>query len=101
MSYCINPKCQKRQNPDALEHCQACGSSLIVNERYRLVRPLRELDARHLTEIFEVDNWGTPKVLKVLTSNRRRLVELFEQEAQVLQRLKHLGIPKVDAYFTW
>lgn len=99
MSYCINPKCQRRQNPDNLEHCQACGTSLIINERYRLVRPLRELDGKHPTEIFEVDNCGTLKVLKVLISNRRRLVELFQLESQVLQRLKHLGIPSVDTYF--
>ena len=99
MSYCINPKCQRRQNPDNLERCQACGTSLIINERYRLVKPLRELDRQHPTEIFEVDNCGTPKVLKVLISNRRRLVELFQLEAQVLQRLKHLGIPNVDTYF--
>jgi len=99
MSYCINPKCQRRQNPDNLEHCQTCGTTLIINERYRLVKPLRELEGQHPTEIFEVDNCGTPKVLKVLISNRRRLVELFQLEAQVLQRLKHVGIPSVDTYF--
>lgn len=101
MSYCINPKCQKRQNPDELENCQACGSSLTLNERYRLIKPLRELDGRHPTEIFEVDNCGTPKVLKVLTSNRRRLVELFQREAQVLQRLNYPGIPSIDTYFVF
>ena len=99
MSYCINPTCQRRQNPDNLDHCQACGTSLIINERYWLVRPLRELDGQHPTEIFEVDNCGTPKVLKVLISNRRRLIELFQLEAQVLQRLKNLGTPSVDNYF--
>lgn len=99
MSYCINPKCQRRQNPDNLDYCQVCGTNLIINERYRLVKPLRELDGKHPTEIFEVDNCGTTKVLKVLITTRRRLVELFQLEAQVLQRLKHWGIPRVDNYF--
>ncbi|GAB4176259.1 MAG: hypothetical protein Fur006_07190 [Coleofasciculaceae cyanobacterium] len=37
------------------------------------------------------------KVLKVLTNNHPKYVELFQREAQVLYRLKHHGIPKVDA----
>lgn len=101
MSYCINARCQERQNPDELESCQACGSSLLINERYRLIRPLRQLDGQHPSEIFEVDNLGTLKVLKVLVSNRRRLVELFQREAEVLQQLKHLGIPRVEAHFVF
>jgi CHASE2 domain-containing sensor protein/predicted Ser/Thr protein kinase len=100
MSYCINPKCLHRKNPDDLELCQSCGANLIINERYRLIRPLRELDPHQHTEIFEVDNLGTPKVLKVLTSNRRRLVKLFEQEAKILEKLKDLEVPQVDTYFT-
>lgn len=101
MSYCINPRCQKRQNPDYLDRCHACGSSLLINERYRLIRPLRELDGLHPTEIFEIDNCGTAKVMKVLTSNRRRLVEMFQREAEVLRQLHHVGVPHVDTYFTF
>ena len=42
-----------------------------------------------------------PKVLKVLTSNHPKYVELFQREAQVLSQLNHRGIPNVepDAYF--
>ncbi|WP_208340906.1 CHASE2 domain-containing protein, partial [Aetokthonos hydrillicola] len=101
MSYCINPWCGERDNSDHLEYCQACGSSLLINERYRIIKPLRELDEQHPTEVFEIDNCGTRKVLKVLISNRRRLVELFQQEAQVMQRLIHSGIPRVDNYFVF
>ncbi len=99
MSYCINPWCLHRQNPDDQEFCQNCGSSLIINERYRVIKPLRELDQNHHTEIFEIDNLGTTKVLKVLTSRRRRLIEFFEQEARILKQLKHLGVPQIDTYF--
>ncbi|ACC81653.1 CHASE2 domain-containing protein [Nostoc punctiforme] len=99
MSYCINPWCLHRKNYDDREFCQNCGSSLTINERYQVIKPLRELDKNHHTEIFEIDNLGTIKVLKVLTSNRRRLIELFEQEARIPKHLKHLGVPQVDTYF--
>lgn len=101
MSYCINPRCQKRQNPDNLQRCQFCGSRLLINGRYLLVKPLRELSQLHTTEIFEVDDRGTAKVLKVLNSDRPKLVELLQQEARVLQKLQNLGVPKVYEYFTF
>jgi CHASE2 domain-containing sensor protein/predicted Ser/Thr protein kinase len=101
MSHCINPRCQQRQNPDNLQKCQFCGSLLLINGRYRLVKPLRELSGLHSTEIFEVDDRGTAKVLKVLNSDRSKLIELLQQEAKVLQILQNLGVPKVYEYFTF
>ena len=100
MSYCINPICLNRYNADDLERCSSCGSSLIINERYRLLKPLQESNQQHNTEIFEIDNLGTIKILKVLTSKRQRLVELFEQEAEILQNFQDLATPNVEAYFT-
>jgi CHASE2 domain-containing sensor protein/predicted Ser/Thr protein kinase len=101
MSYCINPKCQIRQNPDNLAKCSFCGTSLLINGRYLLVKPLRELSGLHTTEIFEVDDRSTRKVLKVLNSDRSKLIELLQQEAKVLQKLQNLGVPKVYEYFTF
>jgi eukaryotic-like serine/threonine-protein kinase len=47
------------------------------------------------------DRNSVPKVLKILTSNHPKHVELFQREARVLARLQHHGIPKVEpnAYF--
>ncbi|MBW4665104.1 MAG: CHASE2 domain-containing protein [Chroococcus sp. CMT-3BRIN-NPC107] len=101
MIYCINPRCQKRQNPDNLQKCQFCGSRLLINGRYKLVKPLRELSGQHTTEIFEVDDRGTTKVIKVLNSDRSKFIELLQQEARVLQRLQNSGIPKIYEYFTF
>ncbi|MEQ8997233.1 MAG: serine/threonine-protein kinase [Coleofasciculus sp. B1-GNL1-01] len=100
--YCINPHCQQRQNPDELECCQTCGTPLLIHDRYRLIQPLRRLDSRKYTDIFEVDDQGTGKVMKVLKDNHAKLVELFEREALTLELLNHPGIPKVesDGYFT-
>ena len=101
MSYCINPNCGDRLNSDELQHCHSCGSSLTIKDQYRLIKPLRKLNGQHQTEIFEVDDGSKLKILKVLTNNRRRSVELFEQEYQVLKQLFELPVPKVYAYFTF
>ncbi|WP_354635822.1 tetratricopeptide repeat protein [Planktothricoides raciborskii] len=99
MIYCINPECKHRENDDNLTSCQACGTPLLVRNRYRLIRPLRKLDRRLATEIFEVEDIKdnhTRKVLKILKDNEPKLVEKFEEEALTLQWLDRPGIPKVD-----
>lgn len=100
MSYCINPKCPQRQQAAALTQCAACGTELVVGDRYRLMHPLRELDDWSATDIFEVVDQDAFKVMKVLKQPKLR--PLFEREAQTLQRLSHPGIPQVDldGYFT-
>jgi serine/threonine protein kinase len=110
VSYCINFKCEQRENPKHLECCQACGTSLLLKNRYRLILPLRPLHVRGHAEIFEVEDLGVEaaigsryKVLKVLKKNDSTLVRLFKQEADALNKLNHPGIPKIslgDGYFT-
>lgn len=102
MIICINPECQNRQNLNDSEFCRFCGNSLIINDRYRLLQPLRPLNDRHSTEVFEIDDRGTRKVMKVLTSNRSDEIEHFERESLILQWMNDPGIPKVemDGYFT-
>ena len=105
MSYCINPRCSHRENSDTSEYCQSCGTALVLDHRYRLLRPLRELDEWEPSEIFEVHDAkdmteGRTKVLKVL--KKPILLPLFEREVKTLQQLEHPGIPQVEAdgYFS-
>ncbi len=109
MSYCINPNCSNRQNPNDLECCQACGTRLLINERYQSIKPLR-IGSDYNSEVFEVQDFrepGTSKVLKCLAPRYQnsRVAELFEREAVALgwltNRQHHPGIPKVepDGYF--
>lgn len=102
MSYCINPWCAQRHNPDDLDRCQTCETPLRVRDRYRLIRPLRELDEWEPSEIFEVEDLehSSIKVLKVL--KKEILLPLFEREVLTLQQLDHPGIPQVqdDGYFS-
>lgn len=100
MSYCINPRCSHRNNPDELSHCKSCHTPLLVEGRYRLVRPLRQLDEWEPSEVFEIDDQGQTKVLKIL--KKKLLQPLFEREVATLQNLNHPGIPQVepDGYFS-
>lgn len=103
MTYCINPDCKQRQNPNNIDRCQACGTPLIIGG-YQLLKPLRSLDPRSYTDVFEAeDRQGTRKVIKVLKDSSTQLVEMFVREAFTLQLLNHPGIPKVeiDGYFTF
>lgn len=112
MVYCINPLCNQRQNPEDSERCLACGTPLLINDRIRLLEPLRLFnnDPYSYTEVFEVDDAGTKwhpvrerRVMKVLKWSEPKLVELMRREVFALQVIKHPGIPKatIDDYFTF
>jgi serine/threonine protein kinase len=102
VSYCLNPKCPNPSDPanSGKSACIHCGSELLLQGRYRLVAPL---GGGGFGRTFEVDDNGARKVLKVLLKEHPKAVELFKQEADVLVRLRHPGIPKVDrdGYFTF
>lgn len=77
--------------------CQACGSELLLDGRYRVIRLIS--DKGGFGKTYEVRYSGTAKVLKVLINNSAKAVELFEREARVLQQLSHPGIPRGEEYF--
>ncbi|ODH01285.1 hypothetical protein A4S05_29570 [Nostoc sp. KVJ20] len=98
MTLCINPHCPRPQNSENILFCQACGSELLLEGRYRVTR---QLGAGGFAKTFEVNYANTLKVLKVLMLDDAKAVSLFQQEAQVLSHLNHPGIPKGDGYFTF
>ncbi|GCL40815.1 bifunctional serine/threonine-protein kinase/formylglycine-generating enzyme family protein [Dolichospermum planctonicum] len=102
MSLCINSNCPKPQNPDKILFCQACGSEVLLQQRYRVQCQLGRGGFGVTYEINEVRT-NQAKVLKVLINNDPKAVELFKQEADVLSQLHHSGIPNVelDAYFEY
>ncbi|MBE9216151.1 protein kinase [Plectonema cf. radiosum LEGE 06105] len=103
MIYCINPECKQRKNADNVTICQSCGTSLLINNRYQLIKPLRSLKSQNYTDVFEVFDGEKRKVLKVLKVNSPQLLKMFQREAFTLQLLNHPGIPKIepDDYFTF
>ncbi|MBD2166954.1 serine/threonine protein kinase [Calothrix membranacea FACHB-236] len=98
MSLCINPRCLNAQNLDHLLFCQACGSELLVGGQYRVIRLL---GSGGFGRTFEVNHNNTLKVLKVLILDDSKAISLFKQEAEVLSKLNHPGIPKAYGYFTF
>ncbi|BBD63181.1 serine/threonine protein kinase (plasmid) [Nostoc sp. HK-01] len=112
MSYCINPLCAHRQNSDDFETCISCGTSLLINNRVRLINPIRPLtdNPYNYFDVFEVEDAGTKwhpvcekRVMKILKWNTPKLIELIERESLTLQLIRHPKIPRssLDDYFTF
>lgn len=101
MSLCINPSCASPQNPDDQLFCSSCGSEILLEGRYRVVRMLGEGGFGKTYEVTDLDS--VVKVLKILSKNEPKYIELFQREAQVLSQLSHPGIPAVEpnAYFVF
>ena len=101
MSLCINPHCSKPDNPDNMLFCQGCGSELLLEGRYKVVKLLGSGGFGKTYEIKERNN--TLKVLKILHNNHPKTIELFQREAEVLSLLNYPGIPRVepDGYFVY
>ncbi len=107
MNYCINPACPQPQNPDSVNVCQACGSKLILHERYKIIKPLGKggFGATFLAKDISLP--GDPIcVIKQLcpstttTSVLDMARQLFEREAETLGKIgHHPQIPRLLGYF--
>ena len=109
MSYCINPACPQPQNPNSVNKCQACGSDLILRDRYEIIQPLgkggfgatflakdKSLPGDPICVIKELrPSTTTPGVLEMAR-------KLFEREAETLGKIgHHPQIPRLLGYFEW
>ncbi|NJR56947.1 MAG: protein kinase, partial [Acaryochloris sp. CRU_2_0] len=115
MSYCVNPHCEARENPDDELVCVSCGTTLLVRDRYRPVQLLSPLGGPQESEVFEVEDTtggvgievGTHLIMKVLLIEDRfklpdsKRTEFLFREVKVLKAIDHIGIPKVqkDGFF--
>lgn len=106
MSLCINPHCPQPAHPDngySLT-CQACGSGLLLQGRYRVMRLLS--NSSGFGTVYEAYQQDVPKILKVLKRDRSanpKVLSLFRKEAEVLSQIQHPGVPLVepDGYFIY
>lgn len=106
MSLCINPHCHQPNHPEnsASQVCQACGSDLLLQGRYRVMRLISNQSG--FGQVYEAYERNIPKILKVLKASYNhndKVLELFRREAQVLGQLNHPGVPHVepDGYFQY
>jgi serine/threonine protein kinase len=110
VSICINPWCPSRNNDDQARHCSACGTSLLVNGRFRLQSAISDLESDRSVDVYEaLDVIGssnvspnTIRILKVCKSRNETIIKLFVSEAEALQVLDYPSIPTsyYDDYFT-
>lgn len=107
MSYCLNPACSNPNNPPNLGTCQACGSTLLLKERYRATRILGR--GGFATTFLATDEGlpGQPtcviKQLRPVLSAEHILQmsqELFHREATTLGKIgNHPHLPRLLDYF--
>ena len=108
MICCINPNCEKPENPDGRIHCIDCGVKLvpILRNRYRMIEFLGAGGFGRTYLAKDIDKLNQRCVVKQLAPKAQgtwainKAVELFQQEARQLQQLgQHPHIPSLDAYF--
>ncbi|MFB8789730.1 MAG: protein kinase [Potamolinea sp.] len=107
MSYCLNLRCQKPQNPDNARFCSNCGSRLLLGDSYRAIKLISQGGiGRTFLAVDEQDTSNTHCIIKQLsaknqgTNNAEKAAELFRIEAVRLQELgQHPQIPQLLAYF--
>lgn len=74
--------------------CDSCGANLLIEDIYRVIR---KLGHGGFGITYLIDDAGEKYVLKVLHNTEQKALELFKQEAQVLNKLNHSGIPKIES----
>ncbi len=107
MSYCLSPVCPHPENLIHTESCQACGSKLLLSDRFRILHALGQggFGATFLARNESLP--GQPNcVIKQLrpTATAPHILqmarELFEREAGTLGRIgNHPQIPQLLDYF--
>ncbi len=107
MSYCINPECAQPKNPATEVQCQCCGSSLLLQDRYRVLRALGRggFGATFLARNVLLPG-KPPCVIKQLrpSISTPHLLDmarnLFQREAKILGEIgNHPQLPRLLAYF--
>jgi serine/threonine-protein kinase len=107
MSYCVNPVCPNPENSPNAQVCAACGSKLLLRERYHVSKLLGQggFGATFLAQNISLP--GNPycviKQLRPASTSPQTLQmarELFRREAKTLGKIgNHPQLPGLLDYF--
>ncbi len=99
MSYCLTSACPKPFNSDSFKFCQACGSRLLLGDRYRALQPIGTGQAsRTFLGIDSQRIVNNRCIIKAFSA--RRGLEAFRVEAERLEQVRqHSQFPDLLAYF--
>ncbi len=105
--YCLNPACSQPENPPEALKCRACGSALLIRNRYRAFKRIGQggFGATFLARDQDMPSkpWRVIKQLRPADNSpqiAKLSQELFNREAEVLEKLgEHSQIPKLFAHF--
>ncbi|WP_373480730.1 pentapeptide repeat-containing protein [Geminocystis sp.] len=106
LSYCLNPDCSEPQNNPNEKVCQCCGSSLILHNRYRIIKKIGKGGFGTTFLGVDLSLPGNPFcVVKQLRPNTKdpetfqMALDLFQREAKTLGKIDHPQIPRLLDYF--
>ncbi len=107
MSYCLNPACPHPENLTHTERCQACGTPLLLNGKYRILQELGQGGFGATFLAIDESLPGKPncviKQLRPATSTPHVLQmarDLFKREAKTLGKIgDHPQVPRLLDYF--
>jgi serine/threonine-protein kinase len=107
MSYCLNPACPHPENLTHTELCQACGTQLLLRDRYRVMQALGQggFGATFLAkdEVLPGSPYCVIKQLRPAASSPHVLQmarDLFKREAKTLGKIgNHPQVPRLLDYF--
>ncbi len=106
MPYCLNPICQKPNNPEGGRFCANCGKNLQLKGLYEAIAFIGQGGMGRAFQAKDLGRLGQPCVIKQFLPQfqapnlMQKAIALFESEAAQLKALgSHPQIPELIAYF--
>jgi serine/threonine protein kinase/ABC-type branched-subunit amino acid transport system substrate-binding protein len=93
---CINRKCERRKNPEDHNACRECGTSILLNQRFRILERIGK--SSYAYEVFRAedteDNNRIVAVKTLVDHSQRLYIKFFDREKSILKFSNYHCLPK-------